>query len=210
MKVQLPWFGKAAGSSAGTIYQSYWGKTYTRSFPFSFHYPDTQRQQKCQATFFDIQRTWLPIYQQVSQSIGPMQRKNKNPFNSMMRNIFRVFNPYGKYYTGHIPEFFGLDPKNRVRPVLLDINLDINPDDVVLTYDMARPYNGLQIRLVKSYLLLFNITQQTMLFSEEPFRPDVQRVTFENTLGWLPSDDYAFYVALAADNWLGNFNLCVL
>ena len=139
-----------------------------------------------------------------------MQRKNKNPFNSMMRNIFRVFNPYGKYYTGHIPEFFGLDPKNRVRPVLLDINLDINPDDVVLTYDMARPYNGLQIRLVKSYLLLFNITQQTMLFSEEPFRPDVQRVTFENTLGWLPSDDYAFYVALAADNWLGNFNLCVL
>lgn len=93
MKVQLPWIGKAAGSSAGTIYQSYWGHTYTRSFPALFHYPDTPAQQATQALFHDVQRFWLPIYQHLEPSIGKEQRKGINAFNVLAKCIYKVFNP---------------------------------------------------------------------------------------------------------------------
>ena len=76
MKLQLPWIGKAAGSSAGQILQSYWGHTYSRSFPSMFHYPNTKLQQECQAKFFDIQRIWQPIYVVIRQHIGSTQRTN--------------------------------------------------------------------------------------------------------------------------------------
>lgn len=207
MKVQLPFLGHAAGSSAGTIYQTYRGRTYARSFPAVFHYPDTKKQQRCQASFFDIQRPWIPIYKQLSSTIGKMQRKNKNPFNTLSRMVYRIFNPYNDKKKTKIISDFGLDRLNRVRPAYHAFYLEVNGETVTLTFDMARPYVDLSVTLDTTHIIIFNITRQSMYYMKDKFKPDRNAFRFQNTLEWKPDDTLVTYCALSGIGWLGNFNL---
>lgn len=210
MKVQFPLFGKATGSSAGTIYQSYWGRTYSRSFPFSFHYPDTKKQQECQSTFFDIQRVWLPIYNVIKSFFNPMQRTNKNPFNKLIGYIFRIFNPYAKHKMPDVPSSFGLDRKNLMSISLAVSSTTINEDEVSILFDLNRPYNSTGYPITKIHFLLLNKTQQSMLYQNEPLSYTLRKISFRNTQGWKEKDEIYFYVAASANNWFGNFNLMQL
>lgn len=207
MKVQLPWYGKAAGRSQQTIYQSYWGRIYTRAMPFSFHYPDTTKQQVCQSIFFDIQRVWIPIYQQLTLTIAPMQKKDKNPFNMLSKSIYRILNPYGKWHTQRIPKDFGLDKLNRVRPVLGELKLTVDTPTISLTFDNNRPWIGVDMVPKNLCFLLFNITRQSMLFEMIVFEAGAQVVEFQNVNEWKADDEIAVYASISGDFWLGNFNL---
>lgn len=207
MKVQLPWLNKASGRSAGTIYQSYWGATYTRSMPSLFHYSDTEKQQRTQAIFFDLQRVWIPIYNQLALSIKKQQRKNKNPFNMLSHFIYKIFQPFSLNKNEKYPSNFGLDPLNRVRADLLNPNLDRADDALVFSFYFNRPYNGTGFHLDYMHTILFNITKQNMMYSKNEIAPEFHEIIFRNTLDWQREDVILVYVALSADAWLGNFNL---
>lgn len=207
MKVQLPLLGKAAGSYAGSIYQSYYGHTYVRSFPTLFHYPDTQDQQTTQAKFFDIQRIWLPVYNNMTLSIGKNQRKNKNPFNIFSKGIFKTLNPYenGRNFTPL--RYFGLDPLNRVIPKTTYPILKYDEGILKLTFIMNRPYNLVSVRLNTTHLLALNRTRQSLYYKDATLNGGLNEFEFENTNDWHDGDQVLVYVALSADTWLGNFNL---
>lgn len=206
MKVQLPITGKASGSSAGTIYQSYWGNTYARGFPRLFHYPDTPQQQACQASFFDIQRIWLPCYNQLKTYIKTMQRKNKNPFNLLTSAIYRIFNPYQIRKNDNLPSYFGLDKKNRVYPILTETKLSLNGNYWQLTFIQQRPHIEIAEDFKNMHVLLFNKTSISMYYVIESWDGSLQLVEIENTNNWLFDDEIEVYVALSSPNWLGNFN----
>jgi hypothetical protein len=207
MKVQLAWFGKAAGRSAGTIYQTYFGNTYTRAMPFSFHYPDTKKQQETQASFFDIQRNWFPIYNQIKLHIDMSQKKNKNVFNQLSKAIYKILNPYKKSKLINPIENFGLDPLNQNKPVVIGFRLDFKEKDIVLNFNMARPIWVRSEWIESTHILLFNRTQQTMMYQETKFQPDTNIIGFENLQRWENSDKIFTYMALSSQNYLANFNL---
>lgn len=207
MKVQLTWFGKAAGRSAGTIYQSYFGNTYTRAMPFSFHYPDTQKQQKTQASFFDIQRNWLPIYSVLQSFIDKSQRYNKNTFNVLSTNIYRVFNPYIVKAYEHLPKDFGLNSKNLLVPNISDFSLEENVQSVFLTFQNGKPIQQIDIEAEIIHILLFNKTTIEMMYKNEKITYGKIQVKLENTMYWKPQHNIVTYIALSSKQWLGNFNL---
>lgn len=207
MKVQLTWFGKAAGRSAGTIYQSYFGNTYTRAMPFSFHYPDTQKQQKTQASFFDIQRNWLPIYSVLQGFIDKSQRYNKNTFNVLSTYIYRVFNPYIVKAYEHLPKDFGLNSKNLLIPNISDFSLEENVQSVILTFQNGKPIQQIDIEAQIIHILLFNKTTIEMMYKNEKITYGKIQVKLENTMYWKPQHNIVTYIALSSKQWLGNFNL---
>lgn len=207
MKVQIPILNKASGRSGDTIFQSYYGNTYTRSMPLLFHYPDTPNQQATQATFFDLQRIWIPIYNQLSLSIQQMQRKNKNPFNVMSSFVYKIFHPYSNDKKERYPSNFGLDRLNRVRPYLMSANLRVEFLDITFFYDMNRPINQMGFPMTDFNVLLFNITKQSMLFMQTPIVAGEQEISFHNTNEWSAKDKIVVYGSLSCSSWLGNFNL---
>lgn len=207
MKVQLTWFGKAAGCSAGTIYQSYFGNTYTRAMPFSFHYPDTKNQQKTQASFFDVQRNWLPIYNQIKLNIKKQQRNDKNIFNRLSQAIYRVLNPYSKKVNEKPQRFFGLEPRNENRAIIAELQVNFRDTRINIYFDMQRPYWYRSEQIESSHLLVFNRTQQTMMYQQTKFQAGVNDIVFENIMHWTETDDILIYLAIASDNYLANFNL---
>ncbi|MBR5594609.1 MAG: hypothetical protein IKS96_02705 [Fibrobacter sp.] len=207
MKFQVPWLGKAAGRSAGTIYQTYWGATYGRSMPTLFHYPDTAKQQETQGKFFDLMKPWVQIYNQLSPSISKQQRVNKNPFNIMSGFIYKIFHPYTAAKVNRYPSNFGVDRLNRVRPVITDASIDFKGGVIALHYENQRPYTINDLHIDTSNVLLLNITKQSMLFVQMKFVAGPNDEKLENTNEWGKDDEILFYVALSCPNWLGNFNL---
>lgn len=207
MKVQLPWYGKAAGRSAGTIYQSYFGNTYTRAMPFSFHYPDTKKQQKTQASFFDIQRNWFPIYNQIKLNIKKQQRNDKNVFNMLSQSIYKVMNPYAKKVNEKPQRFFGIEPRNENRATIADLQMYFNDARININFDMQRPFWCRYEQIESSHLLVFNRTQQTMMYQQTKFQAGYNDIIFENIMHWTETDDIFIYLAIASENYLANFNL---
>ena len=207
MKVQLPWLNKAAGRSAGTIYQSYWGATYTRSMPALFHYPATQKQQATQATFFDLQRIWIPIYNHLSQSIQRQQRKNKNPFNIMSSFIYKILQPFNSNKDYEYIKNFGLDRLNRVKPDIPRAFYTIDDLSVVVDYELKLVTNATDFVMTTTNIILFNPSRMSMYFTDIPFEEGHGHVSFKNTNEWKHGDLVLMYISLSCDSWLGNFNL---
>lgn len=210
MKVQLPIMGRASGSSAGMIYQSYYGNTYARSFPLLFHYPDTKKQQDCQARFFDIQRVWLPIYLNISKNIKHAQRRDTNPFNKLTSYVYHIFNPYQEKKYNKLAQNWGLDRYNRVRPNTTDAEITINPSKIALSFQMLAPTVNLHVTPNETHVLLFNLNTQNMYYTNIPLQIAANTIVLSNTNKWEPGDKVAAYIALSAPSWLGNFNLIAL
>lgn len=206
MKVQLPWMGKATGSSAGLIYQSYWGRTFARTFPAVFHYPNTPKQQICQAHFYDTQRILLLFYDFIKEFIGPQQRNNKNIYNIYAKAFIEALNPYNKPKFKDGPQNFGVDPYNRAILQFNDVQMFVNENRGLITFTQE-PIKS-EIRTTFNYyvLLIFNRTRQNIKFSLVFYVPTITGFNFTNDVGWQNGDDILVYTALQSKTWLGNFN----
>ena len=206
MKVHVPFIGKVTGSSAGLIYQSYWGKSFARTFPALFHYPDTPSQQQAQAKFYEIQKIWNGIYADLKTYIGPSQKKNKNPYNVLSKYIYRVLNPYNKALFATTPKYFGFDPLNRVRASIGIYSFDITEEYINLTFAMNRPYIGIDVEIKDIVFLFFNRSRKDLAMSIETFDAMLNKVQIHNDNEWKNRDICILYIALAGPNYLANFN----
>lgn len=208
MKVHLPIVGKATGSSAGLIYQSYWGNTYTRSFPFSFHYPDTSKQQKSQFDFFKIQRVWWGIYEKLKTSIPASCRKNRNVFNELSSGIYRIFMTYMQKSSSNIVDVWGLDSRKSVK---LNINaqfLDFLGDEIIVNAKVLDIYG--KRKFVPDFFntLLCNITEQEFYFIMDDYSDGSLTTSFKVEGKWDETDIIVAYTALSSKEFITNFYFC--
>lgn len=206
MKVQLPWAGKASGSSAGLIYQSYWGRTFARTFPAIFHYPDTPAQQICQARFYDTQRILLLFYDYIKTLIGPQQRNNKNIYNIYAKAFMEALNPYNKPKFKDGPKNFGVDPLNRAILQFNDVQMFVNENRGLITFTQEPIKSEIHTTFNYYVLLIFNRTRQNIKFSLVYYVPTITGFNFTNDVGWQNGDEILVYTALQSKTWLGNFN----
>lgn len=207
MKVQLPWAGKATGNSAGLIYQSYWGRTFARTFPAIFHYPDTKLQQITQAKFHDIRRIWDPIYRNISQYIGRGQRTNRNTYNDYLQGLYRAFNPYNEVSKSAPPRSWGIDPLNRMSVELTEFEVINAKEQIFVQWTSLKLVNKIAAAPTRQFFLLLNLTRQALYFDNAMYLPYRHSWYFINQQDWREDDKILFYTALAAKDWLGNFNL---
>lgn len=208
MKVHLPIVGKATGSSAGLIYQSYWGNTYTRSFPFSFHYPDTDKQQKCQFDFFQIQRAWWPIYKELKMSIPKQCRRNTNVYNELSNGLYRALMTYAPVKTENALQVWGLDKRKSVKADLKTSKIIIEDQRVFVSCYLNGFYGKRKFVPSVFNMLLCNITQQEFYLKIEKLESDTIAVEFFVTSEWSQSDIIVAYVAFSNDEFFTNFFLC--
>lgn len=210
MKVQLPWYGKAAGSSAKTIYQSYWGNTYTRSFPFLFHYPDTAKQQETQAAFFAVQRAWWTIYPQLATYIPKSQRHNRNIYNTLSKGMYQSMMTYKAKDTNNIKQHFGLDNRQQVKLNLL-VKLMIYEDHKYFIYADLVSIDAKRHFIPRfAHYLLYNIVQQEFYYKNEVYKDKDLTTSFEIENEWDKSDIVIAYLALSDENFFTDFYLCTV
>ena len=207
MRVQNPIVGKQSGRSGQLIFQSYYGRTYARRMPFSFHYPDTPAQQKVQAIFYDIQRNWTPIYQQIKGYYNKKQRANLNAFDVLSAAVYRILNAYHRFPVGNVQTDFGLDKLNRVRPLTSNTKIEIIQSSIKLSTDIQGVSSTIEFRPAFTLFILFNQTQQTLIFTRERYQVGTYEISLTNTLKWQPTDIVLAYVALTSHHWCSNFNL---
>lgn len=207
MKVHLPWAGKATGSSAGLIYQSYWGKTYARTFPAIFHYPDTPAQQACQAPFYEIQKAWAEPYSYIKNAAGKTQRVNHNIYNEFFKSAMQVYNPYNEPKFRKPLKNFGLDPNNRMRASMHVTLKIIVSSFIFIQWQDWKVTNNLSYTPTNRIFLLINKTQRNLHATQTLILPNITGLNIQNTQEWQQNDDILLYVAVYGEGWLGNFNL---
>ena len=208
MKVHLPIVGKATGSSAGLIYQSYWGNTYTRSFPFSFHYPDTDKQQKCQFDFYRIQRAWWTIYDKLKTYIPRSQRRNRNIYNTLSKGVYSAFLTYGIKADENIRPHWGLDPRNTILPIIEVGKISYSNFNYYIDATLQSLAGKRKFYPSINHFLLCNLTQQEMYYSFEPYTESKISTSFLVASEWLDTDIIIAYVAFSHDEFFTNFYLC--
>lgn len=208
MKVHLPILNKATGSSAGLIYQSYYGNTYTRAFPFSFHYPDTEKQQKTQFDFFKIQRVWWIIYEQMKEFVPKGQRHNKNVFDVLSAGLYSSFMTYTQKAASNVKSVWGLDDRKTVKAVLSFEKIS-NAGIVYYISATLHSFQGKRRFTPKFYhVLLCNITRQDVLFYFSNYETNNIEVEVRVFLDWERTDLIIAYIAFSNDEFFTNFYLC--
>lgn len=208
MKVHLPIVGKATGSSAGLIYQSYWGNTYTRSFPFIFHYPDTAKQQKCQFDFFQIQRAWWPIYNQLKLSIPKQCRRNTNVYNELSNGLYKVFMTYAEIKAQNVVDVWGLDKRKTVVFELKNYPITFDGLKLAVETKILDIYGKRSFDPTNYNMLLCNVSQQEFYFKAAKLYSKEIKESFVITSEWSQSDIIVAYVAFSNDEFFTNFYLC--
>ena len=105
------------------------------------------------------------------------------------------------------PQNFGLDRLNRVRPTVFEPEIRVDADDVLVHFNMGRPYVGVDVTLKTTHILLCNLSRDLMLYVAVDFKGDLQDIYLKNTQQWKADDKILWYMALSGDTWLGNFNM---
>jgi hypothetical protein len=208
MKVHLPIVGKATGSSAGLIYQSYWGNTYTRSFPFSFHYPDTAKQQICQFDFFQIQRAWWPIYDRLKRSIPKQCRRNTNVYNELSNGLYKVFMTYSEKKRGNVIPIWGLDKRKTVNVDIINSAIKIDKSVVKVTTDFKVVQTKRSFSPMDCNVLLCNVNRQEFYLQVFAYETEFIDVQFFVGSEWEQTEIILAYLALSNDEFFTNFFLC--
>lgn len=205
MKVQLPWIGKATGSSAGLIYQSYWGGTYSRSFPVSFHYPDTPAQQACQALYWHIRREVGSCYEEIQYDISSYQKRIRNPYNVLIQSVRNLFlsniaDPYAPWQSD-----FGVDSKRAIIPSIEDYGCYIRPNIINFDARLIAIDSKFVFWPTRCWLTLVNMTRHELWTREANYEQEIMQLVHPNTTGWAQTDIVAFSACVANEHYMSNF-----
>ena len=125
----------------------------------------------------------------------------------LSKAIYRIFHPYEPLRNEKVPSNFGLDRLNRVRPTVFEPEISVKENEVIVHFNMGRPWVGVDMTVKTTHILLFNLSRELMLYVPIDFKPDIQEVTMANVQQWNAEDKIYWYMALSGDTWLGNFNV---
>ena len=207
MKVQLPFHNHAAGRSGGSIFQTYWGRTFARSMPVLFHYPDTPSQHDTQMKYYNIVRQLKTAYPTISLNVPKSQRYNTNVYNIYSQAVFQILNPYAKPQFSKPPRFFGLDKLNRViLPAVVD-GFSIEGKWFYFRFHFLTPVVGISDVFNWFIVFCFNRSRHQIYCSRFWYTPTITQFSAAFGSSWAVNDDILMYFCLSGQNWLGNFNL---
>ena len=207
MKVQLPWMGKATGSSAGLIYQSYWGRTFARTFPAMFHYPNTPAQQACQTKYWHNRIEAEACYGTIQRYLSSYQKRITNPYNAMFKSVNDMFiqhetNPYAP-----IPNDFGIDIRHSVNANIRSVFNVVRPDRVIIDANIINIKSEFQFEPDKAFLILVNFRRKEVWTQPANFHGGNIYGSWPNTTTWPSTQVAIFYVGLANNHFCTNFFL---
>lgn len=134
-----------------------------------------------------------------------MQRKNVNVFNKLTGSIYHIFNTYNLKKLDDLPKYFGLDPKNRVYPILKVEELKFDVPMISISFVQQRPHIEIQGHFDKIHTIFFNKTRISMYYVINEFSGMLSKISVENSNEWKEDDEICIYVAISSSNWLGNF-----
>lgn len=207
MKVQLPWAGKATGSSAGLIYQSYWGKTYARTFPAIFHYPNTPAQQACQAKYWHRRIEAQDCYRTIQPHLSSYQKRLTNTYNAMFKSVNDMFTKQVTSQYSPIPYAFGIDLKYSVYAAIIPKNYTITPSQVIVEAKVKEIKSEFQFQPNKAFLVLVNFRRQELWTQQPKYDNGYIYGVWKNTTAWASDYTPMFYIGLADDHFFSNFFL---
>lgn len=205
MKVQLPWCGKATGSSAGLIYQSYWGKTYARTFPAIFHYPDTPAQQACQRKYWHSRIEAENCYKVIQGNISSYQKRIANTYNAMQKSVIDMFAPLYDDFLAPLPKSFGIDSIKAINASFKNLKSIVLPEIIILNAELSSLDSKFIFRPNKCFLAVINSNQREIWTVAAGFKDGIATGNWKNTTSWPTTDTAYFYVALADDHYISNF-----
>lgn len=207
MKVQLPWFGKATGSSAGMIYQSYWGHTYARTFPASFHYPNTPAQQACQARYWHNRFEANVCYGTIEEQLSDYQKRIVNPYNQMQKSVIGMMTEFEENPYSPVPTEFGIDSIKAINATIQSYQCVVRPDYVLLDANITQITSKFRFEPKKCFLVLVNRIRREVWTQPANIHGNNIYGTWPNTTTWPMTHVAFFYVALADNHYISNFIL---
>lgn len=205
MKFQFPWIRNASGTSAGLVFQTYRGRTYGHAKTEFYHYPNTPAQQDTQGKFYNIMRQYNAIYPELSHYIPRSQRQNRNVYNIFGSAMFEASLTYPNPYRKYPPQKFGVDKDNTLSLVIIIDSLVIN-DKIINVVAKCSVKTFRRVFAPKTLHVFFvNISQQEIIYTNQPSSQDDFSLTISNSKQWLQSDNIKMYVALSDQSFLSNF-----
>lgn len=205
MKFQFPWIRNASGTSAGLVFQTYRGRTYGHAKTEFYHYPNTPAQQDTQGKFYNIMRQFNAIYQELSHFIPRSQRQNRNVYNDFGSAMFAASLTYPNPYRKYPPQKFGVDKDNTLSIAVVIDSLVIN-DKIINVVAKCSVKTFRRVFTPKTLHVFFvNISQQEIIYTNQPSSKDDFSLTISNSKQWLQSDNIKMYVALSDPSFLSNF-----
>lgn len=205
MKLQLPWIGRASGTSAGMIYQSYHGMTVMRAKPVIYHYPNTKPQQTAQAKYWTIMEQWLAIYRSTRKLFPKVMPSNYNIFNVWGRGIYQAALTYPRVFRNKPPRFFGNDRRETIRLSFPVADYDLEDAVLKLAFGVDIQYRHRTITPELLHCILINQTRQSLQYAVTKYEPSNFDLVFEDLEGWQPSDGITVYVAIQDQEFFTNF-----
>ena len=207
MKVQLPIINHGSGRAGGMIFQTYWGRTYLRSMPVLFHYPDTPAQQKIKGLYLNLMNQVRAAYDTLRKSFPRNFNTNRNMFNILAKGIFRAADPYNSNHDATPPLRFGYDTQQQIKLIFSDHKINVGKTDIVISMIASIQLWRRSFRPKQAVYIVINTTQQQIQFTSLPWTDGVFEWSFKNTFPWHAEDRILIYVAATNSEMMSSFYL---
>lgn len=207
MKAQLPIIHHGSGHAGNIIFQTYWGRTFLRSMPILFHYPDTPAQQKAQGLYWTITRQFQAIYSNFKRSFPKRNNSNKNIYNVLCKGIFQAADPYDSQHTAPPPLRFGLDTQQQIKLSFMASKIVVDKTTIIMSFQVSLHMWRRTFRPATAFVLAINRTQQSLLGTIQPYEQGNFDIVLQNTVAWFPTDEVVAYVAAGNKETISNFYL---
>lgn len=205
MKLQLPWINRAAGTTAGIVFQTYNGNTYSHAKTAYYHYPNTQAQQETQGKFYNIMWQFLYIYRSMRIYIPAQVRHNCNMYNVLSSGVFAASLTYPNPQRKTPPVWFGADKMQQVKVNFANGAIEVSLQSVSVKFNVSLQFYRRNFNPKFYHLLLVNASQQLLMSETSTYTSSCFAIELQNISKWLPTDTISVYLMLSNKNFSTNF-----
>lgn len=125
----------------------------------------------------------------------------------MSKIINKCFNVLQSVFGPNLPECFGVDPHNRIRPSIVGFKMSVQNSQLITAFIMRSPQGDVIHYPTSTKILIWNDTCKTMHLDAVPFATGYQEHIMKNVDDWNDEDSLYVYMALSNESWYGNYNL---
>lgn len=205
MRVQSPIAGGQSGSVGGLVFQTYHGRTYARSKPAIFHYGPTPAQAATQAKFYPIFWQCHEAYREMKRYIPASQRKQINPFNDLLSNVFKALETYSDSGHNDAISKFGFDAYERVKVEPGSYTELIEDNRYIVTFDDIEFQAKIDFQPHWSHALYLDKLLQRVEYRTTAYIGKAARFVFPLQQKKYDNEDAAILIALSDSEHFSNF-----